>query len=450
MLAWRKTRSPSPPTSHSATRHAPRGRSGAGLPRYLETTASTAADTLARANEHPAPHTGPAGIDTPSDAPVRPAPSHSGGTPLNPAVRAALEVQLNADFSAVRVHTDASADGLASGFGAQAITFGQDVYFRAGRYDPASELGRALLAHELAHTAQQRRLAAPRIQRQPDAAKPARARPPTAAEARAAAPPQWTDYFDEVVPAILEAAEGNDKVGLQKALWLIIQAYGEQSPGVTGPPSGHRNRLFNEQGAVTREGEKITGVVPGQESEGVYLYNLPQNESPEKGKTDIKTSPTFGYDTPERAASHHLEQMQKRWTPAWGALTQEKGSFEEFAHALKRSGYAKAKTYDTDLIALQNQVRSQVAAWLKYRVPEMRARIPEMEAYLQFLRDTRDQWAQRAADEPDPVGEIKAELARMNGLVKGMESQLADVRARLARLERFAGVLGVKLPAAAA
>jgi hypothetical protein len=266
-----------------------------------------------------------------------------------------------------------------------------------------------------------------------------------AAQAKQAEPPLWTDYFDEVVPAVLEAADSNKKVGLERAMWLIIQAYGEQSPGAVGPPSRHRNRLFNEQAAVEMKDGKIKRVLPGQESEGVYLYNLPQNESPTRGKKDIKTSPTFGYDTPERAAHHHVEQLQARWGSAWNALTDEKGSFEGFARGLKTAGYAKAEDYDTALIALQGQVKRQVANWIKFRLPEMRARVPQMEEYLEFLRSQRELAAQRAAEEPDPVGYLKAEVARYDGMIKGMELQLTDVKARLSRLERFAEVLGVKV-----
>jgi hypothetical protein len=262
------------------------------------------------------------------------------------------------------------------------------------------------------------------------------------------APPPWTDYFDEVVPAVVEAAEGDPRVGIERAMWLIIQAYGEQSPGVAGRPSKHRNRLFNEQGAVTRDASgKITGVVPGQESEGVYLYGLPQNESPTRDKKDIKTSPTFGYDTSERAAHHHLEQLRKRWKPAWAALTKDKGSFDQFADALKAAGYAKANDYAASLKALRFQVQREVKAWLKYRLPEMRARRPEMEAYLDFLRDERDKARRRVRDEPDPVGHLKRDLARYEEMVAAMQRELDDFKAELRRLEAFEGVLDPRPPA---
>jgi hypothetical protein len=438
-------------------------------------------------------------VDAPSVAAGLRARAGAGGT-LDGGTRAEMERALGTGLEGVRIHTDGGADRLAHALSAQAFTTGRDVFFRAGRYDPATADGRRLLAHELVHVAQQARApvggvsvggglsigepggahereadavagrvvagavptgAATRaparatggpgpvtsrgtVQRQPHPGKQAQAVP--AEQARKMAPPPWTDYFDEVVPAVLEAVESNEKVGLDRAMWLITQAYGEQSPGVTGPPSRHRNRLFNEQAAVEWEGDKIKRVLPGQESEGVYLYNLKQNESPTRDKKDIKSSPTFGYDTPERAAHHHLEQLEARWGTAWQKLTQEKGSFEQFADGLKAAGYAKANDYATSLKAIKHQVQGQVRAWLKYRLPEMRARVPDMEAYLDFLRGERELVRERLREEPDPVGSLAAELRRYDGMVRGMELQLADVTARLGRLERFASTLGMDAP----
>ena len=52
--------------------------------------------------------------------------------------------------------------------GARAFTYGQDIYFGAGQYNPESSSGKKLLAHELAHTVQQRKDVMPqRIQRKP-------------------------------------------------------------------------------------------------------------------------------------------------------------------------------------------------------------------------------------------------------------------------------------------
>lgn len=73
-------------------------------------------------------------------------------------VSAQLDPRFEHQFSQVRVHADAQADQLAHDFEARAFTVGQDVFFRAGEYDPASTRGLGLLSHELAHTVQQGRL----------------------------------------------------------------------------------------------------------------------------------------------------------------------------------------------------------------------------------------------------------------------------------------------------
>ncbi len=41
------------------------------------------------------------------------------------------------------------------GLGAQAFTHGSDIYFNEGKYDPDSNSGKRLLAHESTHTVQQ-------------------------------------------------------------------------------------------------------------------------------------------------------------------------------------------------------------------------------------------------------------------------------------------------------
>lgn len=79
-----------------------------------------------------------------------------GGTPLSPHVQRQLQQGLNADMSGVRVHTDGEADRLSRAIDATAFTTGQDMFFRSGSYAPDSPGGMHLLAHEAAHTVQQR------------------------------------------------------------------------------------------------------------------------------------------------------------------------------------------------------------------------------------------------------------------------------------------------------
>jgi hypothetical protein len=59
------------------------------------------------------------------------------------------------DFAGVRVHTGATAAKLSGELNARAFTVGRDVAFGAGEYHPGTPAGDALIAHELAHVAQQ-------------------------------------------------------------------------------------------------------------------------------------------------------------------------------------------------------------------------------------------------------------------------------------------------------
>lgn len=77
-------------------------------------------------------------------------------TNLSPQLRARMETRFGADFSGVRVHTDASAGAKALGIGARAFTRGRDIYFAPGHYQPHTPAGQGLLAHELTHVVQQR------------------------------------------------------------------------------------------------------------------------------------------------------------------------------------------------------------------------------------------------------------------------------------------------------
>jgi hypothetical protein len=60
------------------------------------------------------------------------------------------------DFSDVQVHKDSESDQLNKQVHAEAFTTGKDIFFREGKYDPVSDQGQKLLAHELTHVVQQR------------------------------------------------------------------------------------------------------------------------------------------------------------------------------------------------------------------------------------------------------------------------------------------------------
>ena len=81
---------------------------------------------------------------------------HTSGQPLNTSTRTLMESRFGRDLSQVRVHTNPDAATSASAIQAQAYTVDQDMVFADGQFSPDTTEGRTLLAHELAHTIQQR------------------------------------------------------------------------------------------------------------------------------------------------------------------------------------------------------------------------------------------------------------------------------------------------------
>src|SRR5262245_26942579 len=76
-----------------------------------------------------------------------------GGEPLEGRGRALGQAL---GVAGARVHTDARAGAAAAAVGADALAYGGHVGFAGGRYRPGTPGGDLLLAHELAHVAQQR------------------------------------------------------------------------------------------------------------------------------------------------------------------------------------------------------------------------------------------------------------------------------------------------------
>ncbi len=97
-----------------------------------------------------------------------------GGSPLPASERAFFEQRMGHDFGQIRIHNDARANQTADGLHAHAFTVGSNIAFAAGQYQPGSESGRHLLAHELTHTIQQTGgVATKRIQRKEAEREPA-------------------------------------------------------------------------------------------------------------------------------------------------------------------------------------------------------------------------------------------------------------------------------------
>ncbi len=81
--------------------------------------------------------------------------SKGGGSPLDSNTKSEMESGFGTDFSGVRVHNDNTAVQMNQQLGSQAFANGNDIYFNEGKYNPGSDSGKHLLAHELTHTVQQ-------------------------------------------------------------------------------------------------------------------------------------------------------------------------------------------------------------------------------------------------------------------------------------------------------
>jgi hypothetical protein len=82
--------------------------------------------------------------------------SRGAGRPLERSVSQTLGAGMGTSVEDVRVHTGEGAAALARAVSARAFTVGSDIYFGNGEYRPGTSDGNALIAHEVAHTIQQR------------------------------------------------------------------------------------------------------------------------------------------------------------------------------------------------------------------------------------------------------------------------------------------------------
>jgi hypothetical protein len=205
----------------------------------------------------------------------------SPGQPLDPASRTYFEAGFGHDFSQVRVHADARAADSAQAVRARAYTVGRNIVFGAGQYDPGSEQGRKLLAHELTHTIQQSTsvptanatlLDSAIVQRQPKDPKP-KAGEPKAEEKDKPAPAEAKGPKQQVYVVrdkglqlggtlVSDLMEFKRKVMATKigADWtLVLSMHGsEDRLGAQAPPDWQKNAIFYKASDIEKlfDGDK--------------------------------------------------------------------------------------------------------------------------------------------------------------------------------------------------
>jgi len=90
------------------------------------------------------------------------------GNSMSPNTRCFMETRFDADFSEVKIHTGSESVQLSRQLNAQAFTVSNHIYFNDGRYQPETDSGKHLLAHELTHVVQQSGGVRRRIQKKAD------------------------------------------------------------------------------------------------------------------------------------------------------------------------------------------------------------------------------------------------------------------------------------------
>jgi len=78
-----------------------------------------------------------------------------GGNSIDSSTKNFMENQFGSDFSNVNIHTNNTAAHLNNQINARAFTVSNDIFFNKGEYQPNSNKGKHLLAHELTHVVQQ-------------------------------------------------------------------------------------------------------------------------------------------------------------------------------------------------------------------------------------------------------------------------------------------------------
>ena len=76
------------------------------------------------------------------------------GIALPASERAFFEPRFGQDLSHIRVHTGGTADAASQSISARAFSLGNNIAFANGEYQPGTQSGRTLMAHEIAHTLQ--------------------------------------------------------------------------------------------------------------------------------------------------------------------------------------------------------------------------------------------------------------------------------------------------------
>jgi Domain of unknown function (DUF4157) len=212
------------------------------------------------------------------------------GRSLPPSARSYFEPRLGHDLSGVRVHDDASAARAASDLQAQAFTYGQDVYFGGGRFQPHTAEGRRLLAHELTHTVQQRPGAPLHRRAIQRAADPPAGQAGTKAEATTpTAVPDPTKFTPEKEGQLQSDPSPNETVLFDKVQIPKFKREAHRAKLYDSHKPQHHYRRYDR--GEPKQREKWRNEVPGTPAVVAILQTKHGTEPPETGVPYVFSAP---------------------------------------------------------------------------------------------------------------------------------------------------------------
>jgi hypothetical protein len=189
------------------------------------------------------------------------------GKPLDHGVRSQMEGSFGHNFGDVKIHTSVEANALSQQLEAKAFTTGKDMFFREGAYEPHSETGIKLIAHELTHVIQQS--GSLPIQRQVSekmpAAPPAKNAAPSSEEALETAGAEEPEVPTEAIEPLPEVACVSEDLApkeSQAAETGVMAA----SAGLAPTPVSHQ--LISPDHPSEREAEAISRTIMFSEEKG--------------------------------------------------------------------------------------------------------------------------------------------------------------------------------------
>lgn len=195
----------------------------------------------------------------------------SGGMPLPTATKEFMEGRFGVDFSRVRVHTDKQSDRLNKQIGAKAFAIGNHVFFSSGRFQPESDEGKFLLAHELTHVVQQ----GAAVKKSPDSLQKAEEKPQKSPEVqKAEEKPQKAE--EAQATSLIQKKEEQVSTTEEKVQggWVRekINKYARQVPGYSliTVIIGY-NPILDED--VPRNAENLVGGIMGIVPGGTVLFD---------------------------------------------------------------------------------------------------------------------------------------------------------------------------------